>query len=172
MGRLSTLSVPTTEDPAIDTTKSNSKVAKTFIGAGQRLAESFLDGPAYWDETTKTMNLIGPNVSLKYQADQESGTNRNSIAPPKNGSNTYLQDTRDWFAHHNGAVNILMADGSVQSFKDLNGDGYLNPGFPVPNNMTDDEYGRVGFRDSQVELPPSRIFSGVFLRKQSKGNFE
>ena len=57
----------------------------------------------------------------------------------------------------------LMADGSVQEFSDLNDDKFLNPGFPVPNNLTDDDYARIGYRDSQVELSPGRMFSGIFL---------
>ncbi len=63
-----------------------------------------------------------------------------SIPSPITGSNTYLQDTRDWYAIHGGgkkaACNILMADGSVKLFSDENNDKFLNPGFPVPSTMT------------------------------------
>ena len=96
---------------------------------------------------------------------------------PVDGSDTYLQDTRDWYAVHGGgkkaACNILMADGSVKLFQDLNNDKFLNPGFPVPNNLTEQQYSVIGYRDSEVELPPTDIFSGVFLiNLQKRSAFE
>ncbi len=42
--------------------------------------------------------------------------------------NVYL-DTRHWRAIHRGSANLLMADGSVRSFVDQDGDQLLNPGF-------------------------------------------
>jgi prepilin-type N-terminal cleavage/methylation domain-containing protein/prepilin-type processing-associated H-X9-DG protein len=39
------------------------------------------------------------------------------------------QDYRGMAAHHLGVVNVVMADGSVQSFFDKNRDGFLNNGF-------------------------------------------
>ncbi len=63
------------------------------------------------------------------------------------------------------SCNILMADGSVKLFSDSNGDKFLNPGFPVPNNLTDAQYAVIGYRDSEVELPPTTIFNGVFLHE-------
>jgi prepilin-type processing-associated H-X9-DG protein len=87
----------------------------------------------------------------------------------------YLQDTRDFYALHGGgaagSANILMADGSVSEFVDINKDKYLNPGFPVKNTLTD--YSTMGYTDDTVELDPARIFSGIFLQDTKKlGNFE
>jgi hypothetical protein len=67
-----------------------------------------------------------------------------------------------------------MADGSVKDFNDLNGDKFLNPGFPVPTGLTDTQYSKIGYRDSQVELPPMEIFSGIFLMGDvsKSGKFE
>ncbi len=66
-----------------------------------------------------------------------------------------------------------MADGSVKLFQDTNNDKFLNPGFPVPNNLTEQEYSVIGYRDSEVELPPTEIFSGVFLiNLQKRSAFE
>ena len=66
-----------------------------------------------------------------------------------------------------------MADGSVKLFQDLNNDKFLNPGFPVPNNLTEEDYSAIGYRDSQVELPPAQIFNGVFLiNLQKRSAFE
>ena len=88
------------------------------------------------------------------------------------GSNTYLQDTRDWYAVHGGgnkaSCNILMADGSVKLFQDTNNDKFLNPGFAVPNNLTEAEYAAIGYRDSEVELSPTQMFNGVFLMNLQK----
>ncbi len=92
------------------------------------------------------------------------------------GNRTYLQSTTQWFAlHGNRTLNMLMADGSVRSFADLNKDGYLNPGFAIPSNLTDAQYAQLGYRDNTVELPlpPSAMFCGVFLSPQRiKGSFE
>jgi prepilin-type processing-associated H-X9-DG protein len=102
-----------------------------------------------------------------------------SVPPPTGpaGSNTYLQDTRDWYAVHGGgtsaSANILMADGSIKEFADLNNDKFLNPGFPVPNGLTPDQYATTGYRGSQVELAPGEMFNGIFLiNLQKRAVFE
>ncbi len=145
-----------------------------FMEAGELLTEAFNDGPAYWDPTSNTINLIQQQANLTVQVDAEVA---GSVPLPVTGSNTYLQDTRDWYAVHGGgkkgACNILMADGSVKQFQDLNNDKFLNPGFPVPDNLTEAQYATIGYRDSQVELSPMRIFSGLFLiNLQKRSAFE
>ena len=90
-----------------------------------------------------------------------------------NGRTYYLQDTRDWYAVHGGGTksvaNILMADGSVREFFDLNNDKFLNPGFPVPSKddtaaaLSDEDYAEIGYRGPETELPPTEMFNGVFL---------
>ena len=147
---------------------------RTFMEAGELLTEAFNDGPAYWDPSSSTINLIQQQANLTVQVDAEVG---GSVPVPVTGSDTYLQDTRDWYAIHGGgkkaSCNILMADGSVKQFQDLNGDKFLNPGFPVPSNLTEAEYAVIGYRDSEVELPPTDIFSGVFLiNLQKRSAFE
>ncbi len=65
--------------------------------------------------------------------------------------NRTLQDYRGFAPLHRGFANILMADGSVRSWKDENNDAYLNNGFQAdPAN---------GFADSTVELPPEDFVS-------------
>jgi len=50
------------------------------------------------------------------------------------------QDYRGMAALHDGQVNVLMADGSVRSLSDTNGDGFINNGFPATTGMwTSDE---------------------------------
>lgn len=134
--------------------------SKEFLGQGELLTEAFNDGPAYWDSASSTLNLIQQAGDLSAQAAAESA---GSIPAPTESSNTYLQDTRDWFAVHgggrSGTCNVLMADGSVKVFNDLNGDKYLNPGFPVPNNLTEAQYASIGYRGSEVELPAGEMFN-------------
>ncbi|MGV3486532.1 MAG: DUF1559 domain-containing protein [Planctomycetaceae bacterium] len=47
-----------------------------------------------------------------------------------------LQDYRGMATHHKGLCNILMADGSVQSLTDENGDQYINNGFEAGDDHT------------------------------------
>jgi prepilin-type N-terminal cleavage/methylation domain-containing protein/prepilin-type processing-associated H-X9-DG protein len=150
---------------------------KTFIEAGQLLSEAFNDGPAFWNSTKNNVDLILGQSNLSRQVECEV---KGSCPPPVDGeagSKTYLQDTRDWFCVHGGgkqaSCNILMADGAVKEFSDLNGDKFLNPGFPVPNNLTESQYAVIGYRDSQVELPARDIFTGVLLiNLQKRSVFE
>ena len=142
---------------------------ETFVEAGELLAEAFNDGPAFYADPSSGMDLMAKQSDLTTEIDCELN---NSCAPPTAGSNTYLQDTRDWFAVHGGgnqgSCNILMADGSVKEFFDSNGDKFLNPGFPIPDNLTEQEYAGIGYRNSTVELSPTEMFNGVFLIKLSK----
>ncbi len=143
---------------------------RTFIEAGELLAETANDGPAYWDASSNTINLISQTASLRAQVGYEVAGSIPVPGGPVNGA--YLQDTRDWYAVHGGgrqgSVNILMADGSVKEFTDLDNDKFLNPGFPVPDNLSEDQYAVTGYRSSAVELPPARIFSGMFLLNMQK----
>jgi prepilin-type processing-associated H-X9-DG protein len=142
---------------------------RTFMPEGSMLTEAFNDGPAYFDTNTGRIRLI-PAVGARLDVQVDCEQARNCAAPTE-GTFTYLQDTRDWFALHGGrkgTCNILMADGSVKSFADLNGDKFLNPGFPIPNNLTDDDYARIGYRDSTPELISGLMFNGVFLMNLDK----
>ena len=148
----------------VDPFANGSTETKEFLGAGELLTEAFNDGPAYWDNASQTLNLIQQAGDLSTQAACEVA---GSCPAPTESSNTYLQDTRDWFAVHgggrSGTCNVLMADGSVKVFNDTNGDKYLNPGFPIPTNLTEAQYAAIGYRDGVVELPAGEIFNGVFM---------
>jgi len=141
----------------------------TFVETGELLTEAFNDGPAFWDTTSNDITLIAQGANLTVQVNAEVA---GSVSSPVTGSNTYLQDTRDWYAVHGGgnkaSCNILMADGSVKLFQDTNNDKFLNPGFAVPNNLTEAEYAAIGYRDSEVELSPTQMFNGVFLMNLQK----
>ncbi|QDT02813.1 hypothetical protein K227x_11910 [Rubripirellula lacrimiformis] len=174
--------------------------AVTYITAGSILAESFNDGPAIYDASSRSVRLIqagAPLIGNQLCEKNESTTDGCASAwssdiasatayiPVLDGSDvlnapTYLQDTRDWFAVHAGSLNVLMGDGSVKVFFDLNGDGYLNPGFPVGRNqdgseapLTDDEIASVGYADSTTEMSQDQFYGGVIWNETySKGAFE
>ncbi len=46
------------------------------------------------------------------------------------------QDYRGMQPHHQGTVNVLMADGSVQVLTDINNDGFINNGFDIGSGNT------------------------------------
>jgi prepilin-type processing-associated H-X9-DG protein len=156
---------------------------KQFLDAGERLVEAMNDGPATLVNNGSDpfrITLMGQNVAVSRQLECE---HRGNCPPAQLLSSDqdeafWLQDTRDWWAQHgsgrNLTCNILMADGSVKEFTDLNGDRFLNPGFPVPDDLTDADYAAIGYRSSEVELPPAEIFSGVFLGgdRSKTGEFE
>ncbi|KAA1259972.1 putative major pilin subunit [Rubripirellula obstinata] len=153
---------------------------KGELPQGMLLSEAFNDGPAYYNTDTNRVNLIKAGVLLDAQVTCEQGeaTTANCQVPAYAAiaandttiQGTYLQDTRDFFALHAGQCNMLMADGSVQTFQDLNGDGYLNPGFPVAATA---DVSAVGYSDATIELQPGEMFNGVFVDESSfKGQFE
>ncbi|MBL6724098.1 MAG: DUF1559 domain-containing protein [Rubripirellula sp.] len=148
--------------------------AKVELPSGMLLTEAFNDGPAQWDGSNIGLRLIKANDNLNIQVACERGeatTVNCGSADTVNGY--YLQDTRDWFAIHSGQANVLMADGSVITLNDKDGDGYLNPGFPVPADLTADQYVTIGYISSQLEIAPTDMFNGVFVNDTYfKGAFE
>ena len=162
------------EDGNADPFAQGSVAAKEFLTQGSLLSEAFNDGPAYYNDTNKAISLMPQQGSLTAQKVAE--TSGGQLPPPTGpaGSGTYLQDTRDWFAVHGSGkkktANILFADGSTRTYTDFNGDGFLNPGFPVPKNLTEAQYGGIGYRGPEVEIGPETMFNGVFLIKTDKLN--
>lgn len=148
--------------------------ARTFIEAGDLLTEAFNDGPARYDSSVPGVTLLDSGTILTNQRDCEQGEPTTAkCAAPIEGSLTFVQDTRDWFAIHAGACNVLMGDGSVKVFYDVNSDGYLNPGFPVESGLTDAQYANIGYRSDEVEMSKDQFFGGMFLDETFfKGVFE
>jgi len=148
---------------------------------GSQLAETFCDGPSYWDtdrvKLLKTVVPVDSVVPKSFPAVGSTVTTANEaiyasdIAGNALGNKLFLQDTRDWFAHHGKAANVLMADGSVKELVDTNGDGFFNPGFPVSGNpvvLAD----TVGYTNGDVEINSFEVFTGVLLdfrKVNSKG---
>lgn len=162
------------------------------LGVGSRLAESFNDGPAFWDGTRVDLADEGTvpqvvdhdNSAPCAWCDDLYPSSSDTVTPSSgagDGGNAtfggidgivWLQDTRDWYAIHGSgkslSVNLLMGDGSVKTVVDGNGDGYLNPGFPVMDGTIND-----GYLDSKVELEPFVAFSGADIsRIANKTAFE
>ena len=150
-----------------DAFASGNPQSKSFLRQGELLAESLTEGPVYYNNSQKKIKRIGSNGSiLDLQLECELAGN----CPPPNitaSRRTYLQSTLSWMSLHGAGprktLNILFVDGSVRSFVDENGDGFLNPGFPIPEGLADNEYARIGYKDDVVEMTPDKIFSGLFL---------
>ncbi len=147
-----------------------SKESKTFIASGNLLTEAFNDGPAYVSSTGFVVLTTAGFDFTKQIACERGEPTTNACAVPTFANGTILQDTRDWFAVHQGSVNVLMGDGGVRVFYDTNADGYLNPGFPVSQTADPLDTGYVG---SDVEMSKDRFFGGAILNDLIfKGTFE
>jgi prepilin-type N-terminal cleavage/methylation domain-containing protein/prepilin-type processing-associated H-X9-DG protein len=144
---------------------------RTYVPQGALLTEAMNDGPAQYAGTNDIdlCPAVGQDLTPNLEAEIAG-----AIPSPTVANGTFLQDTRDWFAVHGGAtktsINILMADGSVKTFYDVDGDRFLNPGFPV--DLAGTPVGAIGYSTDALELPPGEIFSGVFLQRLTKGIFE
>lgn len=151
------------------------------LTSGVRLGESFNDGPAYYDAGAikimpKGTPVMGTQPKQLPTPTDYVGLNGRVETDFAGASGVlYLQDTRDWMAIHGAGdkryFNCLMADGSVRQFYDVNGDGYVNPGFPANDgqqNALD-----TGYTDSQCEVAPGEMYTGPWIDNSvRKGNFE
>lgn len=103
-------------------------------------------------EPTVGKTTLGPVSTLSYEVPSfEEGKSRQGADGWWAVWEKTRQDYRGFAPVHQGACNVLMADGSVQTFYDENGDGYLNNGFPADADK--------GFLDDVIEAPPELLFS-------------
>lgn len=143
----------------------NTVSEKLGLISGTPLAESFNDGPAYVDSGSPDAVLLIPD-----------GTSRSAMNAPAAGYPTLgeagvtdiiMQDTRDWYAWHSKTVNIVFSDGSVRAIEDVNGDGFINPGFGVATGAGGATAFATGYTSPETEVNPWDMFPGVLL----KGSF-
>ena len=125
-----------------------------------------------WEKNTSDTTVLesaGSTIVTSIFRDEQGGP-----GVPKKDPLDHLQDYRDFGPVHGsgkgGSCNVLFADGSVKTFVDQNGDGFLNPGFDIITNNppgTTTDFTGTGYSDNLVELPAAQIFSGIFLNKVS-----
>ncbi len=128
------------------------------------LAESFNDGPSFFDDVDGKVKIVPTGTPMDWLDSSLPSRGQTvtdeSIYTGSAGIPLVLQDTRDWRAYHSKKLNIVFADGSVRAIVDENGDGYINPGFPVPPG-SDVEI--TGYSDSRCEVNPWELFLGTFI---------
>jgi prepilin-type processing-associated H-X9-DG protein len=150
--------------------------------AGARTCETFSNGPVKndstlwvdwnvkkWDRlpTTPIVTVdTGGQITYSLYADEQPRPGQLAKVGNQAG---HLQDYRDMAPAHGGRCHrchILFADGSTRAFQDITGDGYLNPGFNIDSQAAAADLDGTGYRDNTVELPPTAVFSGVFVERQ------
>lgn len=137
---------------------------------GIPLAEAFNDGPSYYDSSSGKVSIVPTGTTrdtlipadLPIKGELVDASNEETYSGAV-GKSLVLQDTRDWYALHSYRVNVVFADGSVRQLIDVNRDGYVNPGFPVPAG-SDPEV--AGYADGRCEINPWECFTGSFLSTQ------
>jgi prepilin-type N-terminal cleavage/methylation domain-containing protein/prepilin-type processing-associated H-X9-DG protein len=84
----------------------------------------------------------------------------------------YFQDTRCWVATHRNSANVLMADGSVKTLTDIDGDSYFNPGFFTSTAPFTAEF--AGYTSNLKEIEEFHVYTGVWLAdpEPKKDSFE
>lgn len=157
------------------------KTVNPGLTVGARLAETFNDGPSYFDAASGRIKLVTTDVDVRALVPQNyptlgttvgtGGTAETAFASTTNfamAPQLVLQDTRDWNAVHGAQCNILMADGSVKTLFDTNGDKVLNPGFPAGDSSIPlaNRAAEIGYQDGVCEINAFEVFTGTFLNKK------
>jgi len=145
------------------------------LQAGVRLAETACDGPCTVDTSATRMRLLDTGASSGI--DQLPVNMYNPARYPTVGEaglvGGIFQDTRDWYAVHRAGANLLMADGSVKTLFDANGDKFFNPGFVIP--ATGFDSAQDGYTPGPTEINSFDVFCGTWLTdptKFAKASFE
>ncbi len=161
----------------VTATKKDGELAGTIaapynLAIGSPAAESFNDGPSAIDGNQVVTVGKGSHTAINIDVLQSSpllteGSSGTATTPSvSTGTDvaTVLQDTRDMRAYHSKSLNVVFADGSVRSFLDTNGDGYINPGFAAGSTATE---AATGYLSSEVEVSSFDWYNGVLFQGQS-----
>ncbi len=144
---------------------------------GRRLTTILIEGPSVWNGDKE--NVVRVRSKLKLDAlllDEpprvgEAVTVERARKINRAGGDAVLREARHWMAIHASGMNLMMSDGSVKLVRDLNGDGYLNPGFPVTGDESELEL-TVGYTDNVCEIGAPEVFTGTMLRDpRPRGGF-
>jgi prepilin-type N-terminal cleavage/methylation domain-containing protein/prepilin-type processing-associated H-X9-DG protein len=137
------------------------------LKAGVLLAESFNDGPSFYNAKLGKVKTVAAGTTVEEltpaifpKAGDEVTSANEATYSGVTGQALVLQDTRDWRAYHSKRLNLLFADGSVRQLFDTNRDGYINPGFPVPAGSNVE---LTGYADGRCEINPWEVYCGTFL---------
>lgn len=125
---------------------------------GSPCSESFNDGPSACD--TANNKVVTANRATKAQLEASAALTF-TAGEVATDTTLYLQDTRDMYAYHSKSLNVVFADGSVRSFADTNGDGFINPGFAVTPGIATQSL--TGYTSPEVEVSSFEWYNGVFL---------
>ncbi len=117
---------------------------------GAPTAAAFTSGPVRFAGGRFKPLTAADNVLPQLVYEQNTG-------PQPARQSYFRQDTRAWGAPHvvgrHELCNMLMADGSIRTFSDINGDGYLDPGFDV-----------APFQPGPTELTALEVTSQIALK--------
>ena len=129
---------------------------KLGLIAGSPMCESFNDGPSFSDGSAAIKLVASGTPFTDFQVANYPTLGEIGVA------DTILQDTRDWFAYHMKSVNLVFADGSVRAIEDVNGDGFINPGFAVDPAAA--SFVNTGYLSSETETNPWEVYPGTLLQ--------
>lgn len=138
------------------------------IGRGAPCAESFNDGPSSVSVGSHPADMTDQVVTAATGTTRAELSNYpfytiGDLATPTDGTNPYyLQDTRDMYAYHSRGLNVVFADGSVRTFQDANGDGFVNPGFGVDG--ANSGVATTGYTSPEVEVSAFDWYTGTLLQ--------
>lgn len=118
------------------------------LKSGTSLAVNLFGAPAGWDKTTGQIKRDPKPADAGFKDTREGADGWWAF-----WNNNTLQDYTRLAPIHKNSCNVVMADGSVQSFYDKNKDGYLNNGFPKGDGS------KYPFADDNQELIPTDITS-------------
>lgn len=134
---------------------------------GSPCSEAFNDGPSSVGVGTHSSGTDAVETAAtgttRAQLENYPFYSVGDIATATDGTNPYyLQDTRDMYAYHSKALNLVFADGSVRSFQDTNGDGFINPGFGIDG--ANSSIATSGYTSPEVEASAFEWYTGTLLQ--------